>query len=186
MRQSLPHKGSASSQNCPALSTVIEAPPSYCKTSHGRTWIPFCARVLWSCGLSLRWLCCARIASLLRTSAQARPRPRSFGAPEAESARRWRRRLYPSRSRYGAGVRRGAVRTVVAARKISRRGSAAPGDRGGARWRLRGWVAGAGRFWRWQAGAARILLRRATPERLRRGDGARPLRMSAPSGAWPG
>lgn len=57
--------------------TVIEAPPPYCKTSYRRTWIPICARVPWSCGLSLRWLCCARNASLLRTSAQARPRLRS-------------------------------------------------------------------------------------------------------------
>lgn len=113
--------------------TVIEAPPPYCKNSHRRTWIPICARVPRSRGLSLRWLCCARNASLLRTSAQARPRPRFFGAREAESARRWRRRSYPSLSRYGAGARRGAVRTVVAAGRMRRRGSAAPGHRGGAR-----------------------------------------------------
>lgn len=90
-----------------------------------------CTLVLQPSGLSSRWPGCARNATLFRPSAHARLRPRPFGTREAESARRWRRRSSPSRSRYGAGARRGTVQAAGAVGRARHRGSAAPGNGGG-------------------------------------------------------
>lgn len=190
-----PRQGPAPSQKRPALPglTMLEAPPLDCKTAHVRQfWIPICAcAFLYSspraCHRAGRAARAAHPSSVpVRTHGSA---PAPFGAREAESARRWRRRSSPSRSRYGAGARRGAVRAAGAAGRVRRTRKRGFRERRRRRRAPRARAAGrrgpGGPEGDRPARPAGSRARRPSG-RLHRGGGARPRRVSAPAGARAG